>query len=614
MIAANDSVPERDDDPHRLARLFAAGYCTTAGERTLARWRSQFYRWDSGAYARLTDESVRAELTTFVRKQFERDYAATEGNEIRPKAVRPVRQGLVSDVLGALHGMVAVPFGVNQPGWLDGTKMTADTVNTPNAIVTLSALADGRADAVREPSPKLFTTTKTGVRYDPNADAPTEWLKFLSDLWPDDPDSAACLQQWFGYLLTADTRQQKMLLLVGPTRSGKGTIAGVLRALLGDGSVAGPTLNSLATNFGLSPMLDRSVAIIDDARLSGRTDAATVAERLLTITGEGLIDVDRKHLPAVPGAKLGTRFVVISNELPKFGDASGALVGRMIVLRFTRSFFGHEDHGLKDRLMEELPGIMLWAIEGWKTLRTRGRFVQPARGQEMVDELHDLSSPVGAFVREKCITGPGLSVGIAELFEEWKRWCEAAGKQQAGTVNGFGRDLRAVISELEVKQPRGDDGRQVRRYYGVALRASGDSSGDTHAGAARPVCRPAGAGIDPLTRTRRARDAHADTHENATLPSLTRMTRTTSDSSTGSKEEGRERESMARNKELCVSCVSDSAEGVAQLLPDRPAPTDRAGESVRALPNGFGVCSRCKAKCAATCRICRGCLELEGTQ
>jgi len=32
------------------------------------------------------------------------------------------------------------------------------------------------------------------------------------------------LQDWFGYTLSPDTSQQKMLMIVGPTRSGKGTI------------------------------------------------------------------------------------------------------------------------------------------------------------------------------------------------------------------------------------------------------------------------------------------------------------------------------------------------------------------------------------------------------
>src|SRR5262249_33341349 len=152
----------------------------------------------------------------------------------------------------------------------------------------------------------------------------------------------ATLQEWFGYCLLPDTSQQKILLLVGPKRSGKGTVARVLRGLVGPENAAGPTLASLGTNFGLQALLGKSVAVVADARLSGRTDAGTVVERLLSISGEDAQVVDRKYLDAVT-TTLPVRFVVLTNELPRLSDASGALAGRMVVLRTTESFFGRED-------------------------------------------------------------------------------------------------------------------------------------------------------------------------------------------------------------------------------------------------------------------------------
>src|SRR5690606_18483898 len=102
---------------------------------------------------------------------------------------------------------------------------------------------------------RYFATSALGVDFDPHAAEPERWLAFLRQLWPEDNDSIRLLQEWTGYLLTPDTRQQKALLLVGPKRSGKGTIARVHTALLGNASVANPTLASLGTNFGLWPLI-----------------------------------------------------------------------------------------------------------------------------------------------------------------------------------------------------------------------------------------------------------------------------------------------------------------------------------------------------------------------
>ena len=52
-----------------------------------------------------------------------------------------------------------------------------------------------------------------------------------------------------------------------------------------------------------------------------------------------------------------------------------------------------------------LPGILLWSIEGWRRLRQRGRFEQPESSRELIDGMADLSSPVGEFVRDRCMVG-----------------------------------------------------------------------------------------------------------------------------------------------------------------------------------------------------------------
>lgn len=59
-----------------------------------------------------------------------------------------------------------------------------------------------------------------------------------------------------------------MLLIVGPKRSGKGTIARVLTRLIGNGNVSGPTTSSLAGPFGLQPLIGKTLAIVSDAGIS----------------------------------------------------------------------------------------------------------------------------------------------------------------------------------------------------------------------------------------------------------------------------------------------------------------------------------------------------------
>jgi hypothetical protein len=84
---------------------------------------------------------------------------------------------------------------------------------------------------------------------------------------------------------------------------------------------------------------------------------STVVERLLSISGEDSISVDRKFLGSI-NLKLPTRFVFLTNELLRLSDVSTALAGRFLVLKLTRSFYGQEDPTLTEALFAELPEIL----------------------------------------------------------------------------------------------------------------------------------------------------------------------------------------------------------------------------------------------------------------
>jgi len=251
----------------------------------------------------------------------------------------------------------------------------------------------------------------------------------------------------------------------GPKRSGKGTIARVLAGLLGTGNVAAPTLAALASNFGLAPLIGRRLAIISDARLGSRADQAAIGERLLSSSGEDAITIDRKHKDAWTG-RLDARFMVLTNELPKFGDASGALASRFIVLTLQRSFFGREDHALTDRLLVELPGILNWSLLGLARLRDRGHFEQPESSAEAIRDLEDLGSPISAFIRDKCHVEPGAEVECGRLFGLWKDWCADQGRAHPGTAQSFARDLKAAVPGISTGDRR-KGGERWRVYVGI---------------------------------------------------------------------------------------------------------------------------------------------------
>ena len=434
----------------------AAAFLATTekdGVPRLRFWRGTWLYWRGGSYSELPPSEVRGRLIDCLDRDFYKLSSAA-----------------VSNVLDGLRAKARLSHFTEPPAWLDDAPAwnPVDVVVCKNGMVHLPTLTAGKPDFLRPATPRLFTTAALDYEFTTDAPRPGAWLQFLADLWPDDPGSISAMQEWTGYLLTADTRQQKILLVIGPKRSGKGTIARVVRSLVGPANHCGPTLAGLGTHFGLWPLIGKSLGIVSDARLGGRTDSQIVVERLLSISGEDALTIDRKNLEPIT-VKLPTRLMIFSNELPRLGDSSGALAGRMILLRLTQSFYGREDHDLTDRLLAELPGILLWAIKGWLRLRERGRFVQPTAADEMLGELNDLASPVSAFLRDCCNVGPEYEVQRESLYEAYCGWAKEHGRQHVEDLVGFGRALRAALPALSNPQHR-IDGKPARFYGGVGLK------------------------------------------------------------------------------------------------------------------------------------------------
>ncbi len=442
-------------DPVAAAQSIVRSVYMRDGLRTLHYWQGDFWSWRKSHYAILPMPDVRELLY-----------------RVGPtSSTAPTTKARVDNVVDALRAAanlshLDVP---SAPAWIAATPDDPDPRSVVPVANGLVRIEDGRLEAA---TPRLFAPYCLPFPYVADAVAPIAWLRFLGSVWPNDMESVHTLQEFMGYCLAADTSQQKGLMIVGPRRSGKGTIGRIIGRLNGAGNVASPTLASLGQPFGLQVLIGRTVALISDARLGARADIAAIAENLLRITGEDEISVDRKFQVAYT-ARLLARVVILSNEVPTFRDAASALPSRFVILRMRRSFLGAEDHELERKLAAEMSGILSWALAGLRRLRARGRFVQPSSSADAVELMEDLASPISTFLRERCILDPAASVPVSTAYDAWRDWCREHGRDQPGTQQTFGRDIAAAAAAVRVTRPRTGTERH-RHYSGLRLRSPSD--------------------------------------------------------------------------------------------------------------------------------------------
>jgi putative DNA primase/helicase len=453
--------------PYDTAKLFRKIGYTVDGLLTLYHHKGCFYAWNGMAYVEMAGSEVRAKAYSFLDKCVVSVPVDKKGEVWEQVPVKPNTRN-VNELLDALRADALLPEDVTAPDWLYGDNLEYEP---QEIVVCTNGLLHLPTMKLLPRTPAFFAHNALDYAYDPNATAP-QWRMFLDEVFLDDAEAIDALQEIFGYALMPDTSQQKIFLLVGPKRSGKGTIARVLRQLIGPDNVAGPTLSGMTKDFGLQPLIDKLFAIISDARLDKRTDSAIITERLLSISGEDAITINRKYLGFWTG-RLLARFLVLTNELPSLSDVSGALASRCIILPANQSFYGKEDPTLTNRLLTELPGILNWAIAGWQRLSKRGYFIQPASGEEQVVEMEQLGSPVQAFIRDRCEVGPKYDEDIDRLFDAWELWCmeERVKEIDVGTRTSFGRNVRSAVPGLTKKQHKNTG---KRFYLGVRLKREAD--------------------------------------------------------------------------------------------------------------------------------------------
>lgn len=258
----------------------------------------------------------------------------------------------------------------------------------------------------------------------------------------------------------------------GPKRSGKSTSVDIMSALLGQRNVCPLTLDDLAGRFGLEPLYGKTAAIISEATESRWMDGKSIAGRIKSITGEDRQNIDRKGRPSLTNILWKGHLTVLCNTIPTLTDDSGVLPSRMLYQHFPNCYLGREDRGLKDRLLTELPGILLWSLEGLKRLYRNGRFTQPEMGLSIKQDLENLTCRILPFLDKYFEFDPNVSIECDMMFHYWRKYCEETNNLAVGTATKFGIDLKSQDRGTITKK-RDSAGLRKYRYHGVRLNLTG---------------------------------------------------------------------------------------------------------------------------------------------
>ena len=93
--------------------------------------------------------------------------------------------------------------------------------------------------------------------------------------------------------------------------------------------------------------------------------------------------------------------------------------------------------------------------------------MQAPIGLPYLEQFRDISSPFATFLSEECVVGEGLQVSRAQLYEDWKIWCEAT-EHEPGSTHSFYAKLRSQLPKLTESRPEREHIR-IRIFHGIGL-------------------------------------------------------------------------------------------------------------------------------------------------
>ncbi|MFQ5981052.1 MAG: phage/plasmid primase, P4 family [Candidatus Heimdallarchaeota archaeon] len=306
-------------------------------------------------------------------------------------------------------------------------------------------------------SPDDFSLVQLPVAYDPEAVCP-QFRQVLKD-WVG-PERVPLMEEIFGYCLIKKMPFHKLFIFVGDGFNGKDTCLATLRALLGDKNCSNVGLKDLCGDRFASANLHGKLANIA-TELSPRYIKDT--ERIKALTGESVIDAPIKHVQKPISFESYATPIFACNTMPDFDDDTDAFHERLVVIPFIGQWLSSDPRQipeLKDKLMDELSGILNLALQGLQRLLTNKRFSEPVMTADEKRSLHKkLADSVVAFMDEEMeqTSSTEDKLYLQDAWLIFQTWMQKKGYIRIGRNRFYDKLRKAVVQNPKKDTKVGKD-------------------------------------------------------------------------------------------------------------------------------------------------------------
>ena len=301
-------------------------------------------------------------------------------------------------------------------------------------------------------------TSKSPVNFIKGASCP-QFIKAMRDIVCNDEELLMCIQEIFGYTLINNTKGERAFYFVGVGSNGKSFTAEILTKIVGKKNVSNIQLSNFSEKFGIEGIVGMTLNIANENEVGNIKST----ENLKAIISGDSINISRKFKKAI-NYKPTVKLVFLLNTLPDTLDNTHGYYRKILIVPFNRVFKQEEmDKNLKDKVSEELSGILNWAIEGAKRLMNNDyKFTECEAIKKAIKAYKEEQNPVEAFSKDALIYEEGCSETKKDVLDSYKLWIEGQNISSRGTESpqrfwkALSNSSKVLLDkELEYKKVQG---------------------------------------------------------------------------------------------------------------------------------------------------------------
>ena len=286
---------------------------------------------------------------------------------------------------------------------------------------------------------------------------PSNWLKFLDEIFQGDKEMIKFIQKAVGYTLTGSIREQGIFICYGDGSNGKSVFLDIVGRLLGDYSATASVDTIIEKKFG-------SGGTSELARLKSARFVTTAENNEGSKLNEGLI----KQITG--GEKITARFLygtefefypnfklwLATNHKPIIRGTDTGIWRRIMAIPFKYKVpEAKRDKSLVFKLEKELPKIMSWAVEGCLLWQKEGLGIPDVIAKATKDYKNEMDI-ISTFVSENCEEAVNHNTSAKEMYSAYERWAKSSNEYLMSATK-FGRELAKKFEK-------------VRKSYGVVYK------------------------------------------------------------------------------------------------------------------------------------------------